>query len=799
MNKKRNIVGIIFLIICVTALMISTSVANDWSQFQKDSRNGAVSCGPAIIEEPDILWNISLPQNNGINVPPIIDDNTAYVFTTNGSVIAYDKYDGNMLWKSQTSRGTALQSSTPALGNGKLFVATNDGELFAFDTKTGDKLWKIQVTRSNFECPVTYNDNKIYVGEGLKGGVGSKYYYCFDENGTHLWKHSHNNSAGFLWNGVSVVNDFVVYTTHEGKVISLLRENGELVDEINLATEDVTFSRTDPGMFRSSITYHEGYLYTSSERGQHKGYVWKIGFDEESGHFKNDGWSTQNGFSTSTPVIYGDRVFVGQGEHGYSGNLSCLNITDGNILWSYPVNAGVKSSPVVATESETAYIYFTEAKEDGSLYCLDDAGNVGWQYNSPDKGYILQGVAMSDGMIYFGTDAGYLYCLGKDISEDWTQFHKNAQNTGFSPSNAPSTNHTLWISDDIGAVPGSSPVIAEGKVYVNCGDYVKSLDINTGEFLANHSSGSTKYNSIASPAYNEGRVWCGLPESANSGTTIAQGKRFEGVWSGSYYCFDEVTDEILWNFSVTGNVQGTPAYSEEKVYLTSWKYGEDNAGHVYCVDSELGTQIWHQDSIKYNSCGSPAIYGDIVYVTTFNFYGMGELYALNKNNGSILWNKSIQRTDSTPAVAYGNVYVAGGCYGYSDMQTYCFDAITGELVWNTTTEEGIGDWLSSVAVADSKIYVGKAVEPEEGYTAYGGTYALDAFTGDIIWESSKGGSSPAIYDSKLYTIAGGKVYAFGDALPVSKSSENSLPGFGLVSGCAAIFMSVIYMERKRRK
>ena len=92
-----------------------------------------------------------------------------------------------------------------------------------------------------------------------------------------------------------------------------------------------------------------------------------------------------------------------------------------------------------------------------------------------------------------------------------------------------------------------------------------------------------------------------------------------------------------------------------------------------------------------------------------SFYGDGDIYALNATDGSILWHHKIQRTDSTPAVAYGNVYVAGGCPGFSDIQTYCFNATTGELLWATNVSEGIGGWTQSVAVADGKVFVGKPV------------------------------------------------------------------------------------------
>jgi len=159
-------------------------------------------------------------------------------------------------------------------------------------------------------------------------------------------------------------------------------------------------------------------VYVTSENSTSEGYLWKIGFD--SGRFIDEGFSTQIGFSTSTPVIYDGRVYVGQGEHGYPGNLTCLNDSTGTIVWSYPVPAGVKSSPALSIGDDGVYIYFTTAMGNGSLYCLHKDGTLAWEYNPPDDGYILQGAAISDGLVYFGTNCGYVYCVGRrdDLNHD---------------------------------------------------------------------------------------------------------------------------------------------------------------------------------------------------------------------------------------------------------------------------------------------------------------------------------------------------------------------------------------------
>ncbi len=963
MDTKR--LTIIILALTVLALATPLSSAADWQQFQRDEQNGGVTDSPAPIECPELAWSAftyTSEWGNGIDVTPIIAGDVVYIFAANGSIWAFNRTNRDLIWENETTGGT-LQTSTPAYGDGKVFVAVNSGDLFAFDAETGEELWNVHVTDKNFECPITYFDHRIYIGEGLFGGVTTKYYYCYSDTGTEIWSHAISNTAGFLWNGASVVGDYIVFATHEGELISVYRNNGTLADKIDL-TSDLSFSQSDLGRIRASVAYHDGYVYTTSEQGQSIGYVFKVGFDDSSGTFNDCGWSTANGFSTSTPVIYDGRVYVGQGEHGCSGNLTCLDDSTGAILWSYPVDAGVKSSPAVSVQGGNPYIYFTGAKNDGSLYCLKVDGTLAWKYNPPDDGYVLQGAAISDGNVCFGTGAGYLYCIadmeapppltafftaepisgtaplnvtftdestgygitdwewnfgdgdnsteqnpshvyaegtyhvsltvtnatGSDIcnrtnyitvssssapianfgasitsgyeplivsfedlslnnpdswdwdfgdggvstrqnprhayltpgtynvsltvvngdgsdtktaanyitciewvvpgwvtGDGWEQFHNDVRHTGFSTSTVPDTSNILWVSDDIGAVSSSSPVVAEGRLFVNCGGTLVSLDESTGAYLSVHGEGSSAYGSWASPCYYDGNVWCGLNDypkdapysSVNGGTMVADGKVYVGNWDGGqYFCLDVADGGELWNFTVEGAdpgaigggcAQGTPAYADGKVYLTSWLYGADT-GHVYCLDADTGALVWHQNSIPDQCCGSPAIADGIVYVTTYDFYDDGEILALDTNDGTILWRKTIMRTDGTPAIAYGNVYVCGGCAGVSDLVTYCFNATTGDLVWNTTaSEDGIGGWTVSVAVADDMVFVGSSSE----YSGCAGTYALDAATGDVIWSSPDGGSSPAVADGIVFTIGGdGRVYAFGeppkpDIVPIS--------------------------------
>ncbi|NOQ48530.1 MAG: PQQ-binding-like beta-propeller repeat protein [Methanococcoides sp.] len=403
----------------VSPIAIPSPGIGDWEQFQQGALNNGVTAnyGPSD-DTPDLIWKKD-DFNGPVDVVPIIVDDKVYVYSSSGSLCCYHKDSGTFIWISQTEPGL-LQTSTPAYGvdycsRGCIIVATFGGDLYSFNAETGEKNWKRHVSDDGFELPVTYQDHRIYIADGLGPAAGTKHVYCYDDLGNFVWKHAHNDTAGFIWAGAAVVGDYVTYPVQEGILVSLYTANGIVADEVNLSS-DVGFAVGSPGRFRGSVVYNDGYIYCTSEKGNDEGYLWKVGFDNTTGTFIDNGWSSMVGFSTSTPVIYDDKVYVGTGEHGDAGAFVCVNDSDGQIAWSFETNGGVKSSPVLSTYYENnPYIYFTAATMNGSLFCIDTNGMLIWEYNPPaDDEYVLQGVALSDGKVYYGTDAGYLYCIGGD-------------------------------------------------------------------------------------------------------------------------------------------------------------------------------------------------------------------------------------------------------------------------------------------------------------------------------------------------------------------------------------------------
>jgi len=403
--------GALCISVLISSLFVSVE-ASDWPQFQGDATNSGLTedGGP---ENPGILWSADLVR---VNVPQIVANGSVYVLAGNGTLWSLDKKTGDLRWKAQMD-GWVFQTSTPAVCDGRIFAATDSGDLAAFDAETGLLLWNRSLTDKRFEAPITCQDGQIYLGEGSGRGKETKRYLSFDSDGTEIWNQT-SETGGFQWCGSSVAGDYLVYGDHEGVLRSVRIEDGALADELALGDGSrIDFAREDAGRVRNSVNCRDGWIYTASEFSAEKGYAWKIGFDGGDGTFENRGWSSPVGFSTSTPAVYGGRVYLGVGEHGHPGALACINDSNGEVIWSYPLNAGVKSSPVVSVSEDRARIIFATARVNGSIYCLEDTGDdpaLVWRFDPPDDGYILAGVAVSEGAVYFGTEKGHFYCLSDE-------------------------------------------------------------------------------------------------------------------------------------------------------------------------------------------------------------------------------------------------------------------------------------------------------------------------------------------------------------------------------------------------
>jgi len=283
--------------------------------------------------------------------------------------------------------------------------------------------------------------------------------------------------------------------------------------------------------------------------------------------------------------------------------------------------------------------------------------------------------------------------------------------------------HQAWVVLDGNAVDSvtasgfinSSPVVANGMVYVGSDDYKL--------YAFDAASGQQKW--VAS---NSGVI--------NSSPAIANGMVYVGSGDDNLYAFDAISGQQKWAAPTGGVIDSSPLVARGVVYVGS-------ADHrLYAFDATTGQQKWVASTGGVID-STPAIANGMVYVGSDDY----KFYAFDATTGQQKWAAPTGGViDSSPAIANGMVYISS-----DDYKFYAFDATTGQQKWVATGRFN----LSSPAIANGMVYVGSDDHK---------LYALAANSGQMEWNASTGGviaSSPIIANGVVYVgSADHKLYAF---------------------------------------
>jgi len=358
-------------------------------------------------------------------------------------------------------------------------------------------------------------------------------------------------------------------------------------------------------------------------------------------------------------------------------------------------------------------------------------------------------------------------------SADWSQFHHDPERTGNTSGDAPLTDALLWkTKPSVGCIEGGVSIVG-ARVYVTTcppmGEYnnlgLFCLNNSTGEILWRNPLGGKGGRST--PAVSGDRIFVGSCTgdlycvNASDGTTVwnrtieinpawawyRTGESplvydykvfISGFSDGTLHAFD-FDGNKLWNITTGGGIDSytSPAASDGRIFFA----GGDPA--LYCVDVINHSILWtFSTSDKITT--TPAIEAGMIFFATNNV-----MYAVDMTGGEV-WNHSLTVTFSSPAVAYGNIYI-----GSDEKRLYCFNASNGDEVWNKSVN---GTIRSSPSVADGTVYFGNN-------TGDGTVYALNATDGTLRWRYDTGNyvmSSPSVSDGIMFIGSDtGYLYAFG--------------------------------------
>jgi outer membrane protein assembly factor BamB len=324
-----------------------------------------------------------------------------------------------------------------------------------------------------------YRGNAAHTGELPGPGITGRPY--------RVWRF---DTAGELYSSPAVANGLVYIGSKTGFIYALDGSTGDERWRVDLGDYIV---RSSPAVVDHSVFIGAGYsLYSLNADNGEQAWEGTSSFSGSSSPSVLDGtiyiasqsssvyafdvatgkqiWSNQtDGPIFSSPAIAGGVVYVGTD----SGKLLAISAKSGQLGWSFKTEGGVFSSPAISGN----FVYITS--RGGKTYAVDiTTHKAKWSYDAGGDA----SPAVANGLVFVGSADGGLYAL-------------DAINGG----------DPVWLFPT-GAPITTSPVIADGIVYVASGTTLYAIDATSGAELWRYAAG---YRIDTSPVVVNGFVYIG--------------------------------------------------------------------------------------------------------------------------------------------------------------------------------------------------------------------------------------------------------------------------------------------------
>lgn len=443
-----------------------TKYEAEWPDFRGNSDNNAVTTKktPVSAEDGMLYWAKKIGSfSTGTDGNASGGSAVSSPILVNGALIVYA---GNTLYRINKDTGETLQTGTMAgessfsinsatYADGMLFVALSNGRVQAFNAETLDSLWiYTDPLGGQSNCPVTVCDGYVYTGF-WNGETGDANYVCLSvtdedpdktlEAKTATWRYT--KAGGFYWAGAYVSKEFILlgtddgeqgYTNGYGSILLMDPKTGRVLDRTDKPRGDV----------RSSICYADGAYYATSKGGDFIRIT--LSADKRS-IAKADILALANGtggtaMSTSTPVVYNGRAYVGVSGRAqfdaYSGhNITVIDLSGTmSIAYrvetkGYPQTSGLLTTAYEKNGNDYVYVYFfdnytpgtmrmlrdTKGQKTPDLITVEERKNTAYAIFTPNGAQaqyaICSPIVDENGTIYFKNDSCFLMAYGSTITK----------------------------------------------------------------------------------------------------------------------------------------------------------------------------------------------------------------------------------------------------------------------------------------------------------------------------------------------------------------------------------------------
>lgn len=378
-------------------------------------------------ENSELKWAKKFGTNY-IDAPsaPKFANNCLYFMSKNNLVMA-NSATGEIIKTVQMTDTPSFSYVPVCLGNGLIFCPLDNGTIQAFDEETLKCVWIYHDTLGGQSLtPIVYEQGKIYTGFWNDEDEYANY-VCIDvkdENPSSQFEEkkadwTYKSLGGFYRTECAIEGNYLFVGCDDGtilndgysKALCIEKSSGKLCDFINAQ-----------GDIRCGITCENSCLYFVTKGG----YIYSVKFANEKFDKQSVKKLSLGGASTSTPVIYEDRLYVGvQGDSISTGYIKVIDKNSFNVIYSAQTNGYPQGnfllSDFYVNDTGNIYIYFTCNCPPGGLFVLCDSVNnktadVRTLYSPTDEssGYCISPVECDEsGTLYFKNDSGYIFAVSK--------------------------------------------------------------------------------------------------------------------------------------------------------------------------------------------------------------------------------------------------------------------------------------------------------------------------------------------------------------------------------------------------
>lgn len=414
----------VLLIILVTIFAFSPVVS--FAVYVSDSNITSYET-PISADDAELLWlhQFGTSYKNAPSTMTVVD----------GTVIVMSK---NVLYKMDSETGRILKQAemadTPSFGytapvyyDGVVYCPLDNGTIQAFNYKNLKSLWVYHDKLGGQSLStIKYSDGCIYTGFWNDEDRYANF-VCIDvkdenKKDTHEEKKAkwtYKSLGGFYWADCAFSGDCVIVGTDDGtlyadkssKLLSLKKNTGKLNDSVAIAGDQ-----------RSGITMNGSTAYFVTKAG----YLYSVKIDNGQFDSKSLKSLSLGGASTSTPVIYNNRLYVGvQGKTMKDGSIKVVDAAKLSLIYSAPANGYPQNSVLLSDaylkDSGKVYVYSTYNAPPGGISFYTDSVNqtkaVKAELFTPDSdksNYCISSIVCDEnGTLFYKNDSGYIFAVGK--------------------------------------------------------------------------------------------------------------------------------------------------------------------------------------------------------------------------------------------------------------------------------------------------------------------------------------------------------------------------------------------------